>query len=143
MLGAQIKRFINLIDEDFIKPKKEEFYDIQKSFNKCRDVIQTFIHRKKLKRESFIKWLLIWFFLFLRNRDTFFYMLKHNKKDLKFFIKEYWYLKGILINTSKTIDQLDSIAENSELIMLDMEKLDKRFKNVLNKLEIKLNEKNE
>jgi hypothetical protein len=143
MLGAQIKRFINLIDEDFIKPKKEEFYDIQKSFNKCRDVIQTFIHRKKLKRESFIKWLLIWFFLFLRNRDTFFYILKHNKKDLKFFIKEYWYLKGILINTGKTIDQLDSIAENSELIMLDMEKLDKRFKTALNKLEIKLNEKNE
>jgi len=143
MLGAQIKRFINLIDEDFIKPKKEEFYDIQKSFNKCKDVIQTFIHRKKLKRESFIKWLLIWFFLFLRNRDTFFYMLKHNKKDLKFFIKEYWYLKGILINTAKTIDKLDSIAENSELIMLDMEKLDKRFKTALNKLEIKLNEKNE
>jgi len=143
MLGAQIKRFINLIDEDFIKPKKEEFYDIQKSFNKCRDVIQTFIHRKKLKRESFIKWLLIWFFLFLRNRDTFFYILKHNKKDLKFFIKEYWYLKGILINTAKTIDKLDSIAENSELIMLDMEKLDKRFKTALNKLEIKLNEKNE
>ena len=140
MLGAQIKRFINLIDEDFIKPKKEEFYDIQKSFNKCRDVIQTFIHRKKLKRESFIKWLLIWFFLFLRNRDTFFYMLKHNKKDLKFFIKEYWYLKGILINTAKTIDKLDSIAENSELIMLDMEKLDKKFKTALNKLEIKLNE---
>ena len=143
MLGAQIKRFINLIDEDFIKPKKEEFYDIQKSFNKCRDVIQTFIHRKKLKRESFIKWLLIWFFLFLRNRDTFFYILKHNKKDLKFFIKEYWYLKGILINTAKTIDKLDSIAENSELIMLDMEKLDKKFKTALNKLEIKLNEKNE
>jgi len=143
MLGAQIKRFINLIDEDFIKPKKEEFYDIQKSFNKCRDVIQTFIHRKKLKRESFIKWLLIWFFLFLRNRDTFFYMLKHNKKDLKFFIKEYWYLKGILINTAKTIDKLDSIAENSELIMLDMEKLDKKFKTALNKLEIKLNQKNE
>ena len=143
MLGAQIKRFINLIDEDFIKPKKEEFYDIQKSFNKCRDVIQTFIHRKKLKRESFIKWLLIWFFLFLRNRDTFFYMLKHNKKDLKFFIKEYWYLKGILINTAKTIDKLDSIAENSELIMLDMEKLDKRFKTALNKLEIKLNEENQ
>ena len=142
MLGAQIKRFINLIDEDFIKPKKEEFYDIQKSFNKCRDVIQTFIHRKKLKRESFIKWLLIWFFLFLRNRDTFFYILKHNKKDLKFFIKEYWYLKGILINTAKTIDKLDSIAENSELIMLDMEKLDKRFKTALNKLEIKLNEEN-
>jgi len=143
MLGAQIKRFINLIDEDFIKPKKEEFYDIQKSFNKCRDVIQTFIHRKKLKRESFIKWLLIWFFLFLRNRDTFFYMLKHNKKDLKFFIKEYWYLKGILINTAKTIDKLDSIAENSELIMLDMEKLDKKFKIALNKLEIKLNEENQ
>ena len=140
MIGAQIKRFINLIDEDFIKPKQEEFYDIQKSFNKCRDVIQTFIHRKKLKRESFIKWLLIWFFLFLRNRDTFFYMLKHNKKDLKFFIKEYWYLKGILINTAKTIDKLDSIAENSELIMLDMEKLDKKFKTALNKLEIKLNE---
>ena len=143
MLGAQIKRFINLIDEDFIKPKKEEFYDIQKNFNKCRNVIETFIHRKKLKRESFIKWLLIWFFLFLRNRDTFFYMLKHNKKDLKFFIKEYWYLKGILINTAKTIDKLDSIAENSELIMLDMEKLDKKFKTALNKLEIKLNEKNE
>ena len=143
MLGAQIKRFINLIDEDFIKPKKEEFYDIQKSFKKCREVIQTFIHRKKLKKESFIKWLLIWFFLFLRNRDTFFYMLKHNKKDLKFFIKEYWYLKGILINTAKTIDKLDSIAENSELIMLDMEKLDKRFKTALNKLEIKLNEKNQ
>jgi len=143
MLGAQIKRFINLIDEDFIKPKKEEFYDIQKSFNKCRDVIQTFIHRKKLKRESFIKWLLIWFFLFLRNRDTFFYILKHNKKDLKFFIKEYWYLKGILINTAKTIDKLDSIAENSELIMLDMEKLDKKFKTALNKLEIKLNEENQ
>jgi len=70
-------------------------------------------------------------------------MLKHNKKDLKFFIKEYWYLKGILINTAKTIDKLDSIAENSELIMLDMEKLDKRFKTALNKLEIKLNEKNQ
>jgi len=53
MLGAQIKRFINLIDEDFIKPKKEEFYDIQKSFKKCREVIQTFIHRKKLKKEKF------------------------------------------------------------------------------------------
>ena len=143
MLGAQIKRFINLIDEDFIKPKKEEFYDIQKSFNKCRDVIQTFIHRKKLKRESFIKWLLIWFFLFLRNRDTFFYMLKHNKKDLKFFIKEYWYLKRVLMKAAKTIDQLDDIAEKSELIMLNMDKFDKRFKNLLNKIETLENEENQ
>ena len=140
MLGAQIKRFINLIDEEFLKPKKEEFYDIQKSFKKCREVIETFIHRKKLRRENFIKWLLIWFLLFLRDRDTFFYILKHNKKDLKFFIKEYWYLKGLLISTGKIIDKLDDIAEKSELLTLDFEKLDKRFKTVLNKLEIELNE---
>ena len=140
MLGAQIKRFINLIDEEFLKPKKEEFYDIQKSFKKCREVIKTFIHRKKLRRENFIKWLLIWFLLFLRDRDTFFYILKHNKKDLKFFIKEYWYLKGLLISTGKIIDQLDDIAEKSELLTLDFEKLDKRFKTVLNKLEIELDE---
>ena len=142
MLGAQIKRFINLIDEEFLKPKKEEFYDVQKSFNKCREVIQTFIHRKKLRRENFIQWLLIWFLLFIRNRDTFFFMLKHNKKDLKFFIKEYWYLKGLLISTGKIIDKLDDIAEKSELLILDFEKLDKRFKTVLNKLEIELNEEN-
>jgi hypothetical protein len=142
MLGAQIKRFINLIDEEFLKPKKEEFYDVQKSFNKCREVIQTFIHRKKLRRENFIQWLLIWFLLFLRNRDIFFSMLKHNKKDLKFFIKEYWYLKGLLISTGKIIDKLDDIAEKSELLILDFEKLDKRFKTVLNKLEIELNEEN-
>jgi hypothetical protein len=117
MLGAQIKRFINLIDEEFLKPKKEEFYDIQKDFKKCRNVIETFIHRKKLRRENFIKWLLIWFLLFLRDRENFFYLLKHNKKDLKFFIKEYWYLKRILMNTAKTIDQLDDIAEKSELII--------------------------
>jgi hypothetical protein len=142
MLGTQIKRFINLIDEEFLKPKKEEFYDVQKSFNKCREVIQTFIHRKKLRRENFIQWLLIWFLLFLRNRDTFFSILKHNKKDLKFFIKEYWYLKGLLISTGKIIDKLDDIAEKSELLILDFEKLDKRFKTVLNKLEIELNEEN-
>ena len=143
MLGAQIKRFINLIDEDFIKPKKEEFYDIQKSFNKCRDVIQTFIHRKKLRRENFIKWLLIWFLLFLRDRENFFYLLKHNKKDLKFFIKEYWYLKRVLMKAAKTIDQLDDIAEKSELIMLNMDKFDKRFKNLLNKIETLENEENQ
>ena len=140
MLGAQIKRFINLIDEDFIKPKKKEFYDIQKDFKKCRNVIETFIYRKKLRKQNFIKWLLIWFFLFLRDRENFFYVLKHNKKDLKSFIKEYWYLKGILISTAKTIDKLDDIAEKSELLTLDFEKLDKRFKTVLNKLEIELNE---
>ena len=142
MLGAQIKRFINLIDEEFLKPKKEEFYDIQKDFKKCRNVIQTFIHRKKLRRENFIKWLLIWFLLFLRDRENFFYLLKHNKKDLKFFIKEYWYLKRILMNTAKTIDQLDDIAEKSELIMLNMDKFDKRFKNLLNKIETLENEEN-
>jgi hypothetical protein len=142
MLGAQIKRFINLIDEEFLKPKKEEFYDIQKDFKKCRNVIETFIHRKKLRRENFIKWLLIWFLLFLRDRENFFYLLKHNKKDLKFFIKEYWYLKRILMNTAKTIDQLDDIAEKSELIMLNMDKFDKRFKNLLNKIETLENEEN-
>lgn len=143
MLGAQIKRFINLIDEDFLKPKKEEFYDIQKSFKKCREVIETFILRKRLRKENFIKWLLIWFLLFLRDRENFFYLLKHNKKDLKFFIKEYWYLKGLLISTGKIIDKLDDIAEKSELLVLDFEKLDKRFKTVLNKLEIELNEENQ
>ena len=142
MLGAQIKRFINLIDEDFLKPKKEEFYDIQKSFKKCREVIETFILRKRLRKENFIKWLLIWFLLFLRDRENFFYLLKHNKKDLKFFIKEYWYLKRFLISTGKIIDKLDDIAEKSELLVLDFEKLDKRFKTVLNKLEIELNEEN-
>src|SRR5210317_43461 len=142
MLGAQIKRFINLIDEEFLKPKKEEFYDIQKDFKKCMNVIETFIHRKKLRRENFIKWLLIWFLLFLRDRENFFYLLKHNKKDLKFFIKEYWYLKRILMNTAKTIDQLDDIAEKSELIMLNMDKFDKRFKNLLNKIETLENEEN-
>ena len=141
MLGAQIKKFINLIDEEFLKPKKEEFYDVQKDFKKCRNVIETFIYRRKLRKQNFIKWLLIWFLLFLRDRENFFYLLKHNKKDLKFFIKEYWYLKGILISTAKTIDKLDDIAEKSELLTLDFEKLDKRFKTVLNKLEIELNEK--
>ena len=66
MLGAQIKKLINLIDEEFLKPKKEEFYDVQKSFNKCREVIQTFIHRKKLRRENFIQWL--FFLLHILNR---------------------------------------------------------------------------
>ena len=83
MLGAQIKRFINLIDEDFIKPKKEEFYDIQKDFKKCRNVIETFIYRKKLRRENFIKWLLIWFLLFLRDRENFFYLLGVGKRLVK------------------------------------------------------------
>jgi len=142
MLGAQIKKLINLIDEEFLKPKKEEFYDVQKSFNKCREVIQTFIHRKKLRRENFIQWLLIWFLLFLRERDTFFYMLKYNKKDLKIFIKRYWYLKRVLMKAAKTIDQLDDIAEKSELIMLNMDKFDKRFKNLLNKIETLENEEN-
>ena len=143
MLGAQIKRFINLIDEEFLKPKKEEFYDIQKDFKKCRDVIKTFILRKRLRKENFIKWLLIWFILFLRDRENFFYLLKHNKKDLKFFIKEYWYLKKILMKAAKTIDQLDDIAEKSELIMLNMDKFDKRFKNLLNKIETLENEENQ
>jgi len=143
MLGAQIKKFINLIDEEFLKPKKEEFYSIQKDFKKCRNVIETFIHRKKLRRENFIKWLLIWFLLFLRDRENFFYLLKHNKKDLKFFIKEYWYLKRVLMKAAKTIDQLDDIAEKSELIMLNMDKFDKRFKNLLNKIETLENEENQ
>ena len=38
MLGAQIKKFINLIDEEFLKPKKEEFYDIQKDFKKSSSI---------------------------------------------------------------------------------------------------------
>ena len=143
MLGAQIKKFINLIDEEFLKPKKEEFYDVQKDFKKCRNVIETFIYRKKLRKQNFIKWLLIWFFLFLRDRENFFYLLKHNKKDLKFFIKEYWYLKRVLMKAEKTIDQLDDIAEKSELIMLNMDKFDKRFKNLLNKIETLENEENQ
>ena len=143
MLGAQIKKFINLIDEEFLKPKKEEFYDVQKDFKKCRNVIETFIYRRKLRKQNFIKWLLIWFFLFLRDRENFFYLLKHSKKDLKFFIKEYWYLKRVLMKAEKTIDQLDDIAEKSELIMLNMDKFDKRFKNLLNKIETLENEENQ
>lgn len=134
MLSAQIKKFISVIDHDFIEPKKEEYYSLLKDFKKCKEIIKNIGYRRKVKRKSLIEWVWTWILYIKRNPRSAFYVLFNTRRDLKLFLEDYWNMKSILMKIERCIDELDTVAENFERFMLEMEGFDERFKKFKQKM---------
>ena len=116
-MGDTIKKFNETIDEHFIKPKKEEYYDLVKHFKYCKRAIKDINFRKKIRRKNTREWLWTWVVFFSKNPRNAFY---------------------VLMNTISKIDQcineLDDVLDQFELFSLSMEEMDKKFETIGRKL---------
>ena len=133
-MGDTIKKFNETIDEHFIKPKKEEYYDLVKHFKYCKQVIKDINFRKKIRRRSIREWLWVWLLYFCRNPRGAFIILMNTKKDSEYFVKDYWMLKSNIGKIDQCINELDGVLDQFELFSLSMEEMDKKFETIGRKL---------
>jgi hypothetical protein len=137
-MGVTIQKFIKTVDEHFIKPKKEEYYDLVKHFKYCKQVIKDINCRKKIRRISIREWLWTWIVFFCRKPRSAFFILKNTKKDSEYFVKDYWMLKSAISDIDQCINELDNILDQFELLGLKMKTFDKKFETMekeINKIE--------
>ena len=133
-MSGVIKKFIETVDENFIKPKKEEYYDLVKHFKYCKQVIKDINFRKKIRRKNTREWLWTWVVFFSKNPRSAFYVLMNTGKDSEYFVKDYWMLKSNIGKIDQCINELDGILDQFELFSLSMEKMDKKFETIGKKL---------
>tara|TARA_R100000900_G_scaffold58047_1_gene47005 strand:+ start:875 stop:1315 length:441 start_codon:yes stop_codon:yes gene_type:complete len=127
LIGKTVEKFIKTVDDNFIKPKKEEYYSLLKEYKYCRQVIKDINYRKKVKRRSIYEWLWTWVLYFCEKPVSAFMTIRNTKKDSDFFVNEYWILKTHLSKINKCIDELDDTLDQFELFHLSMKQMDKRF----------------
>tara|TARA_R110000851_G_scaffold170522_1_gene316855 strand:- start:125 stop:463 length:339 start_codon:yes stop_codon:yes gene_type:complete len=96
-MSGVVKNFIETVDNNFIKPKKEEYYDLVKHFKHCKQVIKDINYRKKIRRRSIREWVWVWLLYFCKNPRGAFYVLMNTGKDSEYFVKDYWILNIILV----------------------------------------------
>jgi hypothetical protein len=130
-----IKKFNETIDEHFIKPKKEEYYDLVKHFKYCKRVIKDINFRKKIRRKNTREWLWTWVVFFYKNPRSAFYVLMNTGKDSEYFVKDYWILKHHIGKIDECINELDGVLDQFELFSLNMEKMDKKFETIEKQLD--------
>ena len=133
-MGDTIKKFNETIDEHFIKPKKEEYYDLVKHFKSCKQVIKDINYRKKIRRISIKEWFWTWLVFFYKNPRSAFYILMNTEKDSGYFVKDYWILKKQINSVDECIHELDDTLDQLELFYLKMKTLDKKFETIDKKL---------
>tara|TARA_R110002049_G_scaffold222135_1_gene393707 strand:- start:121 stop:561 length:441 start_codon:yes stop_codon:yes gene_type:complete len=133
-MGDTIKKFNETIDEHFIKPKKEEYYDLVKHFKGCKQVIKDINFRKKIRRKNTREWLWTWVVFFSKNPRSAFYVLMNTGKDSEYFVKDYWLLKKQISIVNECINDLDDTLDQLELFYLKMENLDKKFETIDKKI---------
>ena len=133
-MGDTIKKFNETIDEHFIKPKKEEYYDLVKHFKYCKQVIKDINFRKKIRRKNTREWLWTWVVFFSKNPRSAFYVLMNTGKDSEYFVKDYWILKNTISKIDQCINELDGVLDQFELFSLSMEEMDKKFETIGRKL---------
>jgi hypothetical protein len=86
-MSDTIKKFIETVDNHFIKPKKEEYYTLVKHFQYCKQGIKDINFRKKIRRKSIRDWVWVWILYFCKQPKSAFYVLMNTKRDSKFFVE--------------------------------------------------------
>ena len=133
-MGDTIKKFNETIDEHFIKPKKEEYYDLVKHFKSCKQVIKDINFRKKIRRKNIREWVWVWILYFCKQPKSAFHVFMNTKKDSEYFVKDYWMLKNTISKIDQCINELDGVLDQFELFSLSMEEMDKKFETIGRKL---------
>jgi hypothetical protein len=96
-MSDTIKKFIETVDNHFIKPKKEEYYGLVRHFKYCKQGIKDINFRKKIRRKSIKDWLWTWVLYFCKQPKSAFYVLMNTKRDSKFFVMNIGFLKILLV----------------------------------------------
>jgi len=128
-MGDTIKKFNETIDEHFIKPKKEEYYDLVKHFKYCKRVIKDINFRKKIRRKNIREWVWVWILYFCKQPKSAFYVLMNTKRDSEYFVKDYWILKDNIGKIDQCINELDDVLDQFEIFRLNMNTIGKKHEN--------------
>ena len=128
-MSGVIKNFIETVDENFIKPKKEEYYDLVKHFKYCKQGIKDINFRKKIRRKNIREWVWVWILYFCKQPKSAFYVLMNTKRDSEYFVKDYWILKDNIGKIDQCINELDDVLDQFELFSLNMNTIRKEHEN--------------
>jgi hypothetical protein len=130
LIGETVEKFIQTVDDNFIKPKKKEYYSLLKEYKYCRQIIKDINCRKKIRRKSISQWLWTWVLYFCDKPVSAFMTIKNTKKHSDYFVNEYWILKTHISKINKCIDELDETLDQFELFHLSMKEMDKKFETI-------------
>ena len=130
LIGKTVEKFIKTVDDNFIKPKKKEYYSLLKEYKYCRQIIKDINYRKKIRRKSISQWLWTWVLYFCDKPVSAFMTIKNTKKHSDYFVNEYWILKTHISKINKCIDELDETLDQFELFHLSMKEMDKKFETI-------------
>jgi hypothetical protein len=128
-MSDTIKKFIETVDNHFIKPKKEEYYDLVKHFKYCKQGIKDINFRKKIKRKNIREWVWVWILYFCKQPKSAFYVLMNTKRDSEYFVKDYWILKDNIGKIDQCINELDDVLDQFEIFRLNMNTIRKEHEN--------------
>lgn len=129
-MGETVKSFIETVENNFITPKKEEYYSLLKEYKSCRQIIKDINFRKKIRRRSITRWLRTWVLYFWDEPISAFKTIKNTKRTSDFFINEYWILKRHISEINTCINELDDTLDQFELFHLAMDGMDKKFETI-------------
>jgi hypothetical protein len=124
-----IKNFIETVDNHFIKPKKEEYYNLVRHFKYCKQGIKDINFRKKIKRKNIREWVWVWILYFCKQPKSAFYVLMNTKRDSEYFVKDYWILKDNIGKIDQCINELDDVLDQFEIFRLNMNTIGKKHEN--------------
>jgi exonuclease VII small subunit len=130
LIGETVEKFIQTVDDNFIKPKKKEYYSLLKEYKYCKQIIKDINCRKKIRRKSISQWLWTWVLYFCDKPVSAFMTIKNTKKHSDYFVNEYWILKTHISKINKCIDELDETLDQFELFHLSMKEMDKKFETI-------------
>jgi hypothetical protein len=66
-MSDTIKKFIETVDNHFIKPKKEEYYNLVRHFKYCKQGIKDINFRKKIRRKILESGFGFGYYIFVNN----------------------------------------------------------------------------
>jgi hypothetical protein len=128
-MSDTIKKFIETVDNHFIKPKKEEYYNLVKHFQCCKQGIKDINFRKKIRRKNIREWVWVWILYFCKQPKSAFYVLMNTKRDSEYFVKDYWILKDNIGKIDQCINELDDVLDQFEIFRLNMNTIRKEHEN--------------
>jgi len=121
-IGETIEKFIKIVDDHLIKPKKEQYYNLVRHFKYCKQGIKDINFRKRIRRKSIRDWVWVWVFYFCKQPKSAFNILMNTKRESKFFVNEYWILKSTISEIDQCINDLDDVLDQFEMFSLNMKK---------------------
>jgi len=121
-IGETIEKFIKIVDDHLIKPKKEQYYNLVRHFKYCKQGIKDINFRKRIRRKSIRDWVWVWVLYFCKQPKSAFNILMNTKRESKFFVNEYWILKSTISEIDQCINDLDDVLDQFEMFSLNMKK---------------------